>query len=89
MKTKPPSIIKYKDLTIRLFKGKFGEYTYKSPMYGYKRAYKYNQALYIYLTGQPNWIDRILLKNANRKEILSRLDEFRDNSRKYKKARGI
>ncbi len=83
-------LIHFNDLTVKLRSGKFGEYTYKSPRYGYKRAYKYNQLIYIYLTNNypdKGQLDTHLFKSANRKEILDYLTEFR-KSRKYLKAVG-
>lgn len=89
MKRKTPYVlIEYEDLTGKLYKGNVGEYTYLSPRWGYKRAYRYNQTLYIYLTSQLSeggWLEIKYFKNANRLEILDSLKKFKETSRRYKK----
>jgi len=90
-KRKPYTLIEYEDLTGKLYKGGTGSYTYLSPRWGYKRAYKHNQTLYIYLTSQLNnggWLDIAHFKNARRLEILDYLKEFKKTSRHYKKLTG-
>lgn len=39
--------LKYKTLTVNIVKGKFGEYRYKSPRYGYKQAYHHDTLIVI------------------------------------------
>jgi len=81
--------MKYEDLTARIFKGRFGEYSYRSPLYGYKRAYHYSHQVYIYLTMQLQsgpYLDILYFKNANRLEILEAIKNWKATSRKYKKA---
>jgi len=88
MKTSKQAVITLEDLTVKLIKGKYGEYMYKSPRYGYKRAHKYNQIIYIYLTvNYPynGWIDTHCFKFAKRQTILDYLKEFK-TTRKYLKA---
>ena len=86
MKTnKKPTTIKYQDLTAKLIKGKFGDYMYRSPYYGYKLAHKYNQIIYIYLDDHNGWIDTHCFKNATRLEILDYLEKFKETSRVYNK----
>ncbi len=79
-----PTLV-YEDLTVKIIRGKFGEYTYKSPLYGYKRAYKYNLIIYIYITGRDGWLDTHLFKNATRKEIIEFLRGYKATSRRYLK----
>lgn len=92
MKKRPYTLIEYEDLTGRLYKGNSGQYTYLSPRWGYKRAYRHNQTLYIYLTSQLSeggWIEIAHFKNANRLEILESLKNFKQTSRRYKKLTGV
>lgn len=77
--------IQYEDLTAKIVKGKFADYMYRSPRYGYKIAHRYNQMVYIYITTRDGWIDTHCFKNANRLEIIDYLKKFKETSRRYKK----
>ena len=86
-KVKCTTII-YDNLLVRVFKGKYGEYKYRSPRYGYKWAYKYNQMAYIYLDGKfdDGYFDVALFKHKSKARIVEWLKEYKETSRKYKKA---
>ena len=89
MKAKKPRLIEFEDLTAKVCTGKFGEYMYRSPYWGYKRAYRYNKVAFIYLTAQLQtgpWLDILHFKNANRREILEAIKNWKATSRKYYKA---
>jgi len=81
-------LIRFEDLIAKIRSGKFGECMYKSPYYGYKRGYKYNQLVYIYLADNypdKGWLDTHLFESSTRREIINYLAEFK-KSRRYLKA---
>lgn len=83
MKKSKPTVMKYEDLTIRLSSGNFGEYTYLSPRWGYKRTYRYNQIIYIYFGDFDDGFSVTHhFKSATRAQIIDWLKEFRQ-SREY------
>lgn len=86
-KVKKPMIVKHEDLLAKVYRGKYGEYRYKSPRFGYKRAWKYDRIAFIYIADKPErgYIDNKLFKYANRQEIINYMAEFK-KSRKYLKA---
>ena len=47
MKATKQKNLEYKGLTVNIVKGKFGEYRYKSPRYGYKHAYHHDTCIVI------------------------------------------
>jgi len=73
-----PAVIEYKDLIIKLWRHqKLGEYRYKSPRWGYKRAFKYNQYIRIYRKDNPDLcVHQHPFKDATQQEILRYVDEW-------------
>jgi hypothetical protein len=62
-----PTTITDGELTAKVRKGKFGEYSYKSPKCGYKRAHKFDRIADIY-HGEHKLKSKGF-KGANKKEI--------------------
>lgn len=73
---------------LRIFTGKFCEYKYKSPMYGYKHAHKYDKVVYVYLDGHfdDGYFETLYYKYMTNKAIITKMAEFKETSRQYKKA---
>ena len=68
----------FEDLTLRISKGKFGEYLYRSPRWGYKRAYHYNQIIYIYFGDFDDGFQvSHCFKRATRARMIEWLKEFK------------
>jgi len=44
-----PKTLVHQDLFARVYHKKYGEYRYRSPRYGYKKAFKYDRMVIIYL----------------------------------------
>jgi len=90
MKTLKVTTINIEGITARIFTGKYCEYRYKSPRYGYKRAYKYNKIVYLYLTGNYEnglgYFDTLYFKNCNNKYIANYIENYKETSRLYEKA---
>ncbi len=95
MNTKQKNL-QYKTLTINLCKGKFGEYRYKSPRYGYKRAYHHDLAIVI--LEHDRILARMYTKYWTRKDIQSYLEgvyqftlttNFDNMVELYKKAKSL
>jgi hypothetical protein len=60
-------IISYRDLRAEVIRGKFGEYHYKSPRYGYKKAYKFN--IMITTTKNDEIVSRYMAKYLSLNEM--------------------
>ena len=89
MKTNGKSkTIIYEDLMLRIFTGKFCDYMYRSPRYGYKHAHKYDKVVYIYLNGHfdDGYFETLYFKQMPNERIIARMAEFKKTSRQYKKA---
>lgn len=75
-------VLKFEDITGRVFKQNMSPYRYKSPVYHVGTAYRWNQLVYVYIDGVEGMVDRKLFKNATNKAIIQYLSEFK-SSRKY------
>lgn len=88
--TKKPATIVFEDLMLRIFTGKYCDYMYKSPRYGYKHAHKYDKVVYIYLDGHfdDGHFETLYFKHMPNKRIIAKMPEFKQTSRHYKKVTG-
>ena len=68
--------------------GKFCDYMYMSPRYGYKHAHKYDKVVYVYLNGHfdDGYFETLYFKHLTNKAIIARLAGFKEISGHYKKA---
>jgi hypothetical protein len=70
----------FNNLTVQVTSGKFGEYRYKSPRYGYKRAYRYDKIITIDVNDEQ--IIRFPVKNWRKSDLtqyLNAISEFINN----------
>ncbi len=65
--------IQYKTLIVNIVKGKFGEYPYKSPRWGYKRAYHYDKIIVV--IENDRIIARIHTKYWKRQDVLDYIEQ--------------
>ncbi len=65
--------IEYKTLTVNISKGKFGDYMYKSPRYGYKHAYHYDTSIQIIKNDEI--VARFMTKRWYKKYILQYIED--------------
>ena len=88
--------LQYKTLTVNIVKGKFGEYRYKSPRYGYKHAYHHDTVIVI--IENDRIIARKYSKHWTRPDIQSYIEavyqftltnNFDDMGSLYKRAREL
>lgn len=88
--------ITYKGLKVSLSRGKYSQYTYKSPFYGYKKAYRYNQITTVYYNDQI--ISKLMSKSLLHREIKSYLEavveyindkDFTNMVNRYKQAKNL
>lgn len=78
------TIARFEDVQAKIYKKNMGDYRYLSPNFGYKKGYKFNQLLYIYIDNIEGIITTHCMKNATRKQIIEYLKEFKQ-SRFYTK----
>lgn len=83
-----PKVINNLDIMVRVYRGKFGEYRYRSPKYGYKRAHKYDKMVYIYIGSfEDGYLEILYFKHRTIKWIEDYIaNTYRTESRAYIRA---
>lgn len=95
MKKRPKNkVIIHQDIFAKVSRHKGGQYTYRSPFYGYKIGYRHNIYAYIYLMKSDNadindaiYLEVKGFKYATLKDIKEYLVNYVESSPRYRMAK--